>query len=165
MKFINGKTMPDEKKQALQFAMKLIGLRRRSVFEITKRLEQKRFNKDILGEVLKELERYKYIDDEKFAESYINDRMNFRPCGKLMVKKELEEKGIAENIINDKISELISEEKELKSARILVRKKLKTIGRNVDKRKIYQKIASYLQSKGYSFDTISQAIENEVEFQ
>lgn len=157
--------MSSKKNQALQFAMKLIGLRRRSVFEITKRLELKGFNKDIISEVLEELERYKYIDDEKFAESYINDRMNFRPCGKLMIEKELKEKGIAENIINDKISELISEEKELESAGILVRKKLKIIGGNVDKRRVYQKIASYLQSKGYSFDTISQAIENEVEFQ
>lgn len=157
--------MPDERKQALGFAMKLIGLRRRSVFEIIKRLEQKEFNKDIIAEVLKELERYKYIDDEKFAESYINDRINFRPCGKLMIERELKERGVAENIINDKISKLISEEKELESAGFLVRKKLKIIGKNADKRKVYQKIASHLQSKGYSFDIISQAIENEVEFQ
>jgi len=157
--------MPNEKNQALQFSIKLIGLRQRSVFEITKRLERKGFSKDIVNGILKELKHYKYVDDEKFAESYINDRMNFRPCGKNMIKKELKEKGVAENIINDKVSKLISEKKELESAKILARKKLKVIEKNADKRKVYQKIASYLQSKGYSFDIISQAIENEVEFQ
>ncbi|MCK4592823.1 regulatory protein RecX [Candidatus Parcubacteria bacterium] len=153
----------EEKNEALQFAMKLIGLRKRSVFEITERLKKKKFEENVIKEVLNELNRYGYLNDEQFAESYINDRMNFRPCGRFLIKKELSEKRIAENIIERKIEELISEEKEIESAKKLAEKKLKTISNETDKSKINQKIKSYLQSKGYSFDIISRAVESEME--
>ena len=148
----------NDKNQALRFAMKLIGLRKRSVFEITERLKKKKFEENIIEEVLQELKSYKYLNDEQFAESYINDRMNFRPCGNFLIRKELKERGVEENIINKKIEELISEEKEIESAKKLAEKKLKTISNETDRIKINQKVKSYLQSKGYSFDIISRIV-------
>ncbi|MCK4592677.1 regulatory protein RecX [Candidatus Parcubacteria bacterium] len=153
----------EDKNQALQFAMKLIGLRMRSVLEIKTRLEKKGFETEIINEILRDLEKYKYTNDEQFAEAYINDRMNFRPCGNFLIRKELKERGVEENIINKKIEELISEEKEIESAKKLAEKKLKTISNETDRIKINQKVKSYLQSKGYSFDIISRAVESEME--
>lgn len=147
-----------DKNKALQFAMKLIGLRRRSVFEIKTRLEKKGFEVEIINEVLKDLEKYRYTDDEQFTEAYINDRMNFNPRGNFLIRKELRERGVEENIINKKIEELISEEKEIESAKKLAENKMKTISDKTDKAKINQKIKSYLQSKGYSFDIINRAV-------
>lgn len=143
-----------DKDEALKFAMKLISLRKRSVFEIEKRLEKKGFKEDIVKETMKDLNDYKYLDDEGFAEAYINDRINFNPRGRSLIKKELNEKGIAEDIIERKIEELLSEEKEIESAEKMAEKKLRTISNKTDKIKVNQKIRSYLQSKGYSFDII-----------
>ncbi len=151
------------KNDGLKFAMKLISLRRRSVFEVAERLKEKGLKENVIKEVLEELRGYKYLDDQKFAESYINDRMNFNPRGKFLIKKELQEKGVAENIIEEKIEELISEEKEIESARKLAEKKLRIMGNKGDKNKINQKIMSYLQSKGYSLEIIGQAVKNEME--
>lgn len=153
----------ERKNEALKFAMKLLGLRKRSVFEIENRLQKKGYERNIIEDVLENLDRYKYTDDKSFAESYINDRMNFRPCGRFLIKKELKERGIAENIIERKITELISEEKEISSAQKLAQRKLKTIRDKTDRNKTTQKVRSYLQIKGYSFDIISQAVENEIE--
>jgi len=153
----------ERKNEALKFAMKLLGLRKRSVFEIENRLQKKGYERNIVEDVLENLDRYKYTDDKSFAESYINDRMNFRPCGRFLIKKELKERGIAENIIERKITELISEEKEISSAQKLAQRKLKTIRDKTDRNKTTQKVRSYLQIKGYSFDIISQAVENEIE--
>ena len=86
----------ETKNDALKFAMKLITLRKRSVFEIKTRLKKKEYESNIIEQVIKELKGYKYIDDEDFAESYINDRMNFRPCGRFLIKNELQERGIEE---------------------------------------------------------------------
>jgi len=152
--------MPNGQNQALKFAMKLIGLRKRSVFEIAKRLEQKGFAEDIIRQVLGELNRYKYLDDEKFAESWINDRMNFNPRGSVLIKKELTEKGITENIIDEKIGELLGKEQELELAEKLAEKKLKTLNKDIGKNKTFQKIGSYLQSKGYSSGIICKVLEN-----
>ncbi len=153
----------ETKNDALKFAMKLITLRKRSVFEIKTRLKKKEYESNIIEQVIKELKGYKYIDDEDFAESYINDRMNFRPCGRFLIKNELQERGIEENIIEIKISELVSEERELESAKKLARQKFKAISEKTEKSKTIQKIKAYLQSKGYSFDVISQAVKNEIE--
>jgi regulatory protein len=152
--------MPEEKNEALKFAMKLIGLRKRSVFEITKRLEKKGFGKDTIEKTLKELEKYKYLDDEKFTEGWINDRIKLNPRGSFLVKKELKEKGIAESIINEKIKELFPEEKEIELAKSLAKKKLGTLRKCTDKGKICQKIGSYLQTKGYSSYIIGHVLEN-----
>lgn len=153
----------EDKNKALQFAMKLIGLRMRSVFEIKTRLEKKGFETEIINDVLRDLEKYRYTDDKQFTEAYINDRMNFSPRGRFLIGKELKERGVKENIINEKIEELISKEREIESAKKLAEKKLRTISNKTDKNKIDQKIRSYLQSKGYSFDIISRVIENEME--
>lgn len=150
-----------DKNEALKFAMKLISLRKRSVFEIKKRLRKKKFEGDIIEEVLQELENYKYLNDEEFAEAYINDRINFNPRGRFLIKKELNERGIAENIIERKIEELLSEEKEIESAKKMTEKKSRTINDRTDKIKVNQKIRSYLQSKGYSFDIINLVVKQE----
>jgi len=147
------------KNTALKFAIKLLTLRRRSVFEIKTRLQKKGYESDIISQVINDLNGYKYLDDEVFAESYINDRMNFRPCGRFLIKNELKERGIAENIIERKINELISEEREVESAIKLALQKSKTISANTEKSKGIQKVKAYLQSKGFSFDIISQAID------
>jgi len=152
-----------DKNEALKFAMKLISLRKRSAFEIKERLRKKKFEDDIIEEVLQELENYKYLNDEEFAEAYINDRINFNPRGRFLIKKELNERGIAENIIERKIEELLSEEKEIELAKKMAEKKSRTINNRTDKIKVDQKIRSYLQSKGYSFDIINLVVKQEEE--
>ena len=111
-----------DKNEALKFAMKLISLRKRSAFEIKERLRKKKFEENVTEEVLQELKNYKYLNDEEFAEAYINDRINFNPRGRFLIKKELNERGIAENIIERKIEELLSEEKEVESAKKMAEK-------------------------------------------
>ena len=150
----------DIKNQATKFAIKLLSVRKRSVFEITKRLRQKEFAADIINQVVKELFEYKYLNDEEFAEAYINDRINFNPRGGFLIKKELREKGIAENIISEKIKELLPEEKELELAKKTAEKKLEYLNKDLEKNKIYQKIGSHLQSKGYSSFIIREVLED-----
>ena len=150
----------DIKNQAMKFAMKLLSVRKRSVFEITKRLRQKEFAADIINQVVKELFEYKYLNDEEFAEAYLNDRINFNPRGSFLIKKELREKGIAENIISEKIKELLPEKKELALAKKTAEKKLEYLNKDLEKNKIYLKIGAYLQSKGYSSFIIREVLED-----
>jgi len=148
------------KNQAMKFAMKLLSVRKRSVFEITKRLRQKKIAENIIDEIVKELFEYKYLNDEEFAEAYINDRINFNPRGNFLIRKELREKGIAENIISEKIKELLPAKKELELAKKAAEKKLEYLNKDLEKNKVYQKIGAYLQSKGYSSYIIREALED-----
>lgn len=152
----------EEKNIALKFAMKLIGLRRRSEFEIRQRLKSKRISREMTDEIVEELKKYNYVDDEKFAESYINDRINLHPAGRYLIKMELKSKGIRENIIDDALNEILDIEKELEIAGLLFEKKLKTINSN-DPRKVRIKVMNYLKTKGFSSGTIGQLIKNKIE--
>lgn len=140
----------DNKNQAIKFAIKLLSIRKRSVFEMRNRLKRKEFGNDVIDEVIKELFEYKYLNDEKFAEAYINDRINFNPRGSFLIKKELREKGVAENIVDQKIKELFPEEKEIELARKAAEKKMGTLNKDLEKNKVYQKVGAYLQAKGYT---------------
>ena len=151
----------DNKNDALKFAMKLIGLRRRSEAEIRQRLADKGCDAALTEETVAELYRYKYLDDEAFAESYINDRMNFRPVGRFVLKNELEKKGIAKSIIEEKLAKLTSEEQELEMAKKLIEKKLRTSNLK-DEKKLRDRIIYHLRSRGFSSEIISQAMQNKL---
>lgn len=151
----------DNKNDTLKFAMKLIGLRRRSEVEIRQRLEDKGCDAALTEETVAELYRYKYLDDEAFTESYINDRMNFRPAGRFVLKNELKKKGIAESIIEDKLAELMGGEKELEMAERLVEKKMR-MSQPKDEKKMRDRIIYHLQSRGFSSEIISQAMKNKL---
>lgn len=149
----------EERNQTLKFAMKLIGLRRRSVFEIDKRMKEKNYGKEVREEVIQELFRFGYLDDEQFAESYINDRINFRPAGRFLIKMELKKRGINDKIIEEKLNELLDREKEIKLAEKLTRKRIDGLDpANSQKDRI--KLGNYLKARGFSGEIISQAIKN-----
>jgi len=150
----------ENKNQALKFAIKLLSIRKRSVFEMKNRLKRKKFEDDVIDEVIKELFEYKYLNDAEFAEAYINDRINFNPRGSFLIKKELREKGIAENIVNQKIKELLPEIKEMELAKKAAKKKMGSLNKDLEKNKLYQKVGSYLQAKGYAGWIIREVLED-----
>ena len=149
-----------DKNQALKFATKLLNIRKRSVFEMRNRLQRKEFENNIINEVVQELIEYKYLNDEEFTEAYINDRINFNPRGSFLIKKELREKGVAENIVNKKIKELFPEEKEMELAKKAAKKKIETLNKDLGKNKIYQKIGLHLQTKGYASYIIREILDD-----
>ncbi len=158
--------MPENgENEALKFAMKLIGIRRRSVFEIKQRLTEKGFNEEVIEKTMAELSRFKYLDDELFAESYINDRLNFRPAGKFVIAHELAQKGIDKKIIDNKLNEALDDNKQIELAQKLLQKKIRTMPqRDLKENKNRLKLINYLKSRGFSGMIISQAIKNEIEF-
>ena len=149
-----------DKNQAVKFALKLLSIRKRSVFEMRNRLKRKEFENDVIDKVIEELFEYKYLNDEEFAEAYINDRINFNPRGSFLIKKELKERGVAENIVDQKIKELFPEEKEMELAKKAAKKKIETLNKDLEKNKIYQKVGSYLQAKGYASYIIREVLED-----
>ncbi len=147
---------------AFEFAYKLLGLRLRSVFEMEKRLREKGFEKEIIDQVIKKLEEQGYLDDGKFTEAWIHDRINLQPRGSFLISRELKEKGVASELIEKKLSELLPIEKELEMAKELADRKIKIIKNRevkLPKEKIYQMMAAFLQGKGFSGEVIREAID------
>lgn len=154
--------MPEEEKnQALKFAIKLLMLRRRSVAEMRERLRKKGFADALVAETMAELNRFRYLDDAAFAESFVNDRLNFRPAGRFLIAQELKARGIPEAVSAAVLDEKLSPETELRLARDLAQKKSKLI-RAKDPRQAAVRLRSYLQGKGFGAATISQVMRSNI---
>lgn len=142
---------------ALKFAMKLIGLRRRSQREMQTRLEAKSFETKTREAVMQELKRWKYLDDAEFAAAYLRDRLRFNPRGRTLLRQELRRQGVDEVLIETALQENFSEMKELEVAEVIATKKLLGL-RDKDAQKVYNKLIFHLKSKGFAARIAHQAI-------
>lgn len=154
----NSAILEDEKRKALNSAYHLLSFRARSRKEISDRLQKKGFLANTIDEVIQKLERYDLLDDKKFAESWVRERSGKR--GKILLRVELFQKGIGEEIIN-KILESVDKEKEIEAAREIVSKKF-SIQKETDNEKIYRRARDLLLRKGFAYDVVNEVLKTEM---
>lgn len=92
-------------------ALNLLSYRPRSVAEMRRRG---------LAAVIPKLIELDLLDDQKFARWWVEQRSRFRPRGRIALKSELFQKGVAREIVE---SALPTKEQELKLAKKLLAKK------------------------------------------
>src|SRR3989344_4543003 len=133
--------------------------RPRSVSEIKRYLTNiiTKYNSDsnlgVIALVIKQLEAKNYINDEEFAQWFINNRKDFKQRSKNELRKELSLKGIHKDIIERRLADQVSEAEELKNiAELIAKKSLYFKMRSSDTKQFREKISSYLLRKGYSWD-------------
>lgn len=113
---------------------------------------------DLLFEqIINNLKKYKYIDDEEFAHAFVQSRLNVKPRGKSVLISELLSKGVNKEIAQRVCDQEITDE--LDVLRNAFRKKFKDEKFNIQN----QKMVGYLLRKGFSWDLIEQFERNESE--
>ena len=144
MKMTNNK---EEQSEIRNKVIKYLARREHSRYELYKKLNRKDYNRSNINQILDELEDKDYINDERFARSWIKSRLRLKPRGPRLIKKELAQKGVAKSLQDRLIFELVSEEKELEMAEKLSRKWLR---KKRDKENLDKKLYRYLSNKGFS---------------
>lgn len=155
--FIDDVLSTEEAQKAFDSAVVLLSFRSRSEKELRTRLAQKGYEENWIDKAIEKLKYYGYLSDESFARLFAKDRQNLKKLGSRGIKAELKQKGIDNDIINEVIGEICSDEKELEQAISLCEKKYRTLGKDpIPKQK--QKLMQFLVRKGYSFDIAGKAI-------
>lgn len=131
----------------LRFAM----IRPRSEKEITDYFRRKKVHESMHGELLVKLKHFELLDDLKFAKWWVEQRGNFKPKPKRILKIELTQKGIVKEIIENVMEE--TEVNEEKMARELIKRK-EYKWRGLESREAKQKMSQYLVGKGFTWETI-----------
>lgn len=149
--------LEDDSKKAMDLAIRYLGYRARSQKEMENYLQGKGFCQDIIERTIDKLESYGYIDDRAFAGDWVRGRMKSKPMGKAMIKMELIQKGIAEEIIEESL-EGIDEDTELLKAREVVLKFEKRYWDLGEGERNY-KIGQALARRGFNWETIKRAID------
>ena len=136
-------------------ALKMINRKMRSEKEIRKSLKD--ISKEEIYKIIDKLKEINLLNNEVYAESYVNDKINLSLDGPYKIKKELELNDIESEYIEkalEKFTQDLIDEKLEK----LINKKLKT---NKDTEYIFkQKTALYLLNLGYSKEDINSHLEN-----
>jgi len=87
-----------------QSAMNMLARREHSVFELTRKLQQKDFPSEMVTEVVERLVADNLLSDERFAEAYLRMR-SARGFGLQRIRLEMKERGIASELISDAIEQ------------------------------------------------------------
>ncbi len=146
-------------KKARNLVLRFLTYRARSRKEVSEYLVgRKGFSEDISEAVIREMEDYGYIDDERFARDFVSYR-KLRGFGILKVRYELSLKGIDDNLVDQVTEELFDPGEDLDRIKELINK------RAFNKRKDaqsydrwFRKEASFLQRRGFQDNLIVKAL-------
>ncbi len=142
-------------------AWRFLSRREHSQAELRDKLVQKAFDKDIVDQILKDLIKKDYLNDKRYIRQVINDEINFKRSGPLLIKNKLSKKGVRINLVNELLVELYDEDFQLNNCIKLAEKKLKILNK-FDPLQKKKRLASYLAQKGYTWDIIGR-INNELQ--
>lgn len=146
----------EEKISVYNYGISVLSRCAKSECELRLKMQSKGFEPDLIEKAIKTLKEQKYLDDERYCEMYIRDKTNLSNNGVRKIKEALYYKGIAKEIINEKIK-MITPESEEERAFILAEKKLLNIKEN-DTRKKMAKLSNYLIGKGFEYETVNKTV-------
>ncbi len=140
----------------LERVLKFLSIRPRSRQEIINYLKKKIPQDEVLREkVLKKAESLDLIDDRDFALWWVEQRMTFRPKGKKALFFELRQKGLEKDLIEEILNEKINE---LVLIKPLVQKKWLSL-KKLPKEAARQKLVGFLSRRGFSWETIRKVLD------
>lgn len=135
-------------------ALRYLAIRLRSKWELETYLKRKGASPTLLDDILNKLSNKGYIDDRKFAQSFVNDRNLLRPTSRRKLILDLKIKKISQDIIDEVIGNDDSVELD-NLAKVIERK------RRQSKYQDNLKLMQYLSSQGFNYGDIKQALEQD----
>ncbi|SUA79766.1 Regulatory protein recX [Nocardia otitidiscaviarum] len=147
--------------QAKDVCLRLLTDRARSRAELADRLAAKGFSAEVAGRALDRLAEVGLIDDAAFAEQWVHSRHTFSGKGKKALAQELRRKGVAPEDAESALAG-ISAEDEHERATELVRRKLRTLPRDLDREKAIRRLVGMLARRGYNQSTAFTVVKAEL---
>ena len=145
----------DQIEVAMQRAGNFLSYRPRSELEVRQNLNKHQVDENIIAQVVHRLKRDHLINDEEFARMWVENRSEFRPRGKRLLRYELYQKGIDEQIIQN-VLQYVDEEKLASQA---ARKQAQKY-RNLEWPDFRKKMSGFLARRGFNYEVISLTIQN-----
>uniref|UniRef100_Q3AQ28 Regulatory protein RecX n=1 Tax=Chlorobium chlorochromatii (strain CaD3) TaxID=340177 RepID=Q3AQ28_CHLCH len=135
---------------ATGFALKLLGIRNHSHEELERKLRKKGFQAELCATVLEQLVARGLLNDRTFGEEMLQSRSQRKPSGKLKMRAELLNRGIASDIAD----ELLSDYKSHELCHQAAAKKIASL-RIADEAIKKRKVETFLRNRGFGWQEIS----------
>lgn len=143
----------DASEAAYQLALKFLDYRPRSQAEIRKNMQTHEVPEPIIEATLVRLQSSGLVNDQNFAQSWVENRVEFRPRGKRALRMELRQRGIGDEAI-ERAVEAVDEAGLAYQAAVKQIRKLDTN----DWQTFRQKLTNFLLRRGFNFDVINPVV-------
>nr|BAL58762.1 regulatory protein RecX [Candidatus Acetothermum autotrophicum] len=144
-----------KEERARAYLLKLLKHRPRSRHEAFVRLQQKGFSEEIVESVLEQAARAGVLDDAKFAQLWVEDRLARRPRSRRMLERELRAKGVAPEHIQRALARAGLDEEAL--VRELIAERSPRL-RSLDEQTRRRRLVGFLRRRGFSERIIRRAL-------
>lgn len=128
----------------------------KSAKQVIDKLTLKEFDVVTIGRVMAFLKEYDFIDDKRFVELFIKEKV--RSSGKNKIKFTLIKKGLPQELIEEGLNSITSEQQSLTALKLGEKKIAILFKSEKDTRKLYKKTADYLVRNGFDFEIVSEVL-------
>lgn len=146
----------DQVKKAITAALNLISFRPRASGELQRKLREKGYPADAAEAAVSRMLELGYLNDADFADRWIENRQEHKPRSRMMLHRELMQKGIDRETISEALEE--TEIDEFGDALELARKKANSMA-GLDQQTRDRRLSGFLGRRGYGFDVIRKVLE------
>ena len=143
----------DAREIAYMQALRFLDYRPRSRAEVRRNLERHAVPPEVINDVFKRLERSGLVNDERFAQDWVENRSEFRPRSRRALAYELHQRGLNDTAIEQALEGLNEETMAYQAA-------LKQARRyeGLPYRDFHNKLGSFLARRGFSYEIIKQVV-------
>lgn len=131
-------------------ALRYVVMRPRSIWEMQTYLRRKQIDEPVAEQIVERLTNLNLLSDEAFADAWVANRRLLKSTSKRRLRQELQQKRVAERIIDRVLQEDETDERSVLAQ--LIEKKRR---RYADDTKLMQ----YLARQGFGYDDIKAALE------
>jgi regulatory protein len=140
----------DQRHHVFEQAVRFLRYRPRSRAEIEHYLRRKHVTEDVLCDVLNRLEQAGYLDDEAFAQYWVENRQRFRPRSQRALNYELHQKGVDRQVI----ASALSEQNDEAAAWQAIESRLPRWS-TLSTDELRRKLVGFLSRRGFGYETIN----------
>lgn len=150
----------DQFAQGKSLALYFLSFKMRTAYEVKKYLQEHEINSEQIEEILTVLSENHLVNDRVYAENFIRGKISMASAGPYQIKQKLGLKGIPNELSDEVISEIYTEEDQIDVAYKLAEKLVRSSGHRLTLHQLQQKIIQHLMNKGFNYSVSSIALES-----
>lgn len=144
----------DSLEKAYERALDFLSFRPRSSAEVRRYLTEKGVEASLIEAVITRLTEAGLLDDAAFAHAWVENRQQFNPRGRRLLRQELMQKGIEREVIE---ATLPADEDETLPALAIARRRAAALA-GLDYTHFRQKLSAYLLRRGFDYEVVSDIV-------
>jgi len=147
-------------------AMRILNFRFNGEQELRRKLRVKKFERDVIDATLDRLRREKWLDDERFAASFVRARMQKR-IGRARIRRELIASGIDDAVADRALRENVDSDREREDLATECEKRIRMMKRRhgddvLESPEARKKLAAYLLKRGYDAALVQSVVKETI---